>query len=86
MTWKITVIFTRKKYQKRNEGKEDKGINICYYHRADFWTQEVFIQLGQKPITADRVDASIAKPGRSSWSFTFNFIFIFIFLFFLECW
>ena len=40
MTLKITFIFTRKKIQKRNKEKEDKGINICYYHRADFWTTE----------------------------------------------
>ena len=27
---KLQFIFTRKRYQKRNEGKEDKGININY--------------------------------------------------------
>ena len=57
--------------------KETKEINICYYHRADFWIQIVFIQLGQEPITADRVGASIAKPGRSGRSFAFNFILTF---------
>ena len=39
----------------------------------------MFIQLGQEPITADRVGASIAKPGRSGRSFAINFILIFSF-------
>ena len=45
MTLKLHLFLQEKKYQKRNKEKEDKGINICYYHRADFWTQIVFIQL-----------------------------------------
>ena len=42
-------------------------------------TQEVFIQLGQEPIIADRVGASIVKPGQLGRSFAFNFIFLFSF-------
>ena len=41
--------------------------------------QEVFIQLGHEPITADRVGTSIAKPGRSGQSLAFNFLFLFSF-------
>ena len=39
----------------------------------------MFIQLGQEPITADRVGSLIPKPGRSGRSFAFNFIFVFSF-------
>ena len=76
---KFHLFLQEKNIKKETNEKRIKELIWCYYHRADFWTEKVFIQLSQEPITADRVGALIAKPGRWGRSFAFNFIFIFYF-------